>query len=61
MSKKPKNLLFCLMEAINLAKNNLASTSKNLDIKKYTKVVGVFGGMDAEANFYNDLMVWKIE
>lgn len=49
------------MEAINLAKNNLASTSKNLDIKKYTKVVGVFGGMDAEANFYNDLMVWKIE
>jgi len=33
----------------------------NYDIvEKYVDVLAVFGGMDLEGHFYNDLMVWKL-
>ena len=35
-------------------------SEKNISIKKYVEVLAVFGGMDLEGHFYNDLMVLKL-
>ena len=44
--------------------SNIESVSKesekNISIKKYVEVLAVFGGMDLEGHFYNDLMVLKL-